>query len=105
MDTILEKNGMSFNVGQSSDGWTFVVKAKGIKVAELALDNGEMLRVCAHFEKVGEQLLGRARNFLFICTGPCDYRNQVTGLGEPKELHAPSQCPKCGEVSLRCKVV
>ena len=104
MDTILEKNGMSFNVGQTPDGWSFVVKAKGIKVAELELENSEMLKVCAHFEAVGEQLLQRAQNFLFICTA-CDYRNQVTGLGEPRELHTPTQCPKCGQMSLRCKVV
>jgi len=105
MDTILEKNGMAFGVGQTADGWTFTVKAKGIKVAELELNDSEMLKVCAHFEKVGERLLGKAQNFLFICTGPCDYRNQMTGLGEPKELHTPTQCPKCGQQTLRCKVV
>lgn len=100
-EKILEKNGMSFNVGQVANGWNFIVKAKGIKVAELEITDSEMLKVCAQFERFGEALLGRARTFLFICTGPCDYRNQMTGLGEPKELHTPTQCPKCGQETLR----
>jgi hypothetical protein len=106
MTDVLSKDGMTFSVAQKGDGWVLGVKAKGITVASLSLDDSEMLKVCAAFEQVGQTLLTqKARSFMFICTGPCDYHNQMTGLGEPKELHAPTQCPKCGQMALRAKVL
>ena len=106
MTDILSKDGMTFSIDQKGDGWVLKVKAKGFTVASVSLEDSDMLKVCTAFEEVGRTLLSqKARTFLFICTGPCDYRNQVSGIGEPSELHTPSQCPKCGQQTLRCKVI